>query len=311
MDFIKGFTFGWLSKKGDFLKEEAKESLRLLKERTNSNYVIFALAAIQDTPFSTFVNYRGDHMVDDDELVEMIQYAKELGMKVILKPTVNCKDGSWRAHINFFDIDVPGEPTWTEWFRSYTDYQLHYARIAEEQKCDMLIVGCEMVQSERVEKGWRKLIEEVRAVYTGLISYNTDKYQEDQITWWDAVDVISSSGYYPIHDWDRQLDRIEKVVEKYQLPFFFAEAGCPSRSGSAMIPNNWHHVGELNVEEQADFYKVMFEKTKQRSWVGGFGLWDWSARLYDESKATQDNGYAVYGKPAERVIYKFYTSKNL
>lgn len=37
------------------------------------------------------------------------------------------------------------------------------------------------------------------------------------------MDVISSSGYYPIHDWENQLDRIERVVKKYQKPFFFAE----------------------------------------------------------------------------------------
>ncbi len=34
----------------------------------------------------------------------------------------------------------------------------------------------------------------------------TDKYQENNVTWWDCVDVISSSGYYPIDDWDRQLE---------------------------------------------------------------------------------------------------------
>lgn len=45
------------------------------------------------------------------------------------------------------------------------------------------------------------------------MSYNTDKYQEEHVTWWDAVDVISSSGYYPIHDWENQLDRIERVVK--------------------------------------------------------------------------------------------------
>lgn len=311
MEFIKGFTFGWQNKKGDFLKPEAKDSLKKLKERTASNYVIIALAALQDTPFSTEIDYKGEHMVGDEELVEMIRYARELGFKVILKPTVNVRDGSWRAHINFFDNDVPGEPQWGEWFKSYTEYQLHYAKIAEQEKCEMLIVGCEMVQAERREENWRELIKEVRKVYSGLITYNTDKYQEDQVKWWDAVDVISSSGYYPINDWDRQLNRIEKVVKKFNKPFFFAETGCPSRRGSSYIPNNWKHQGETDPEEQVEFYKVMFEKTSLRDWVGGYGLWDWSSHLYDEKDALKDDGYAVYGKPAEKVIYQFYSAKNV
>lgn len=84
------------------------------------------------------------------------------------------------------------------------------------------------------EQRRRKIME-----YHGLVSYNTDKYQEDHVSWWDCVDVISSSGYYPIDQWEQELDRIEKTVLKYKKPFFFAEAGCMSRKGSGMIPNNW------------------------------------------------------------------------
>lgn len=65
------------------------------------------------------------------------------------------------------------------------------------------------------EQRRRKIME-----YHGLVSYNTDKYQEDHVSWWDCVDVISSSGYYPIDQWEQELDRIEKTVLKYRKPFF-------------------------------------------------------------------------------------------
>jgi len=308
MEFIKGFTFGWDSKKGDFKKDAAKESLRLMKERTGSEYVIISLAALQDTAQSVDIDYHGSHMVEDDELIAMIKYARTLDLKVILKPTVNTRIGTWRAHINFFDMDVPCEPKWHEWFESYTTYQLHYAKIAEQTNCEMFIVGCEMVQAERRAEDWRKLIVNVRNEYTGLITYNTDKYQEDHVSWWDAVDVISSSGYYPIDDWDNQLDRIEKVVKSHNKPFFFAEAGCPSREGSSFIPNDWELEGGVNLKEQEDFYLMMFEKTKQRDWVKGFGLWDWNTFLSDKASAVNDDGYGVYGKPAEKVIHEFYSN---
>lgn len=307
MDYIKAFTYGWDSRRGDFRKPEAKHSLKVMKERTAINYCIISIAALQDTAQSIEIDHTGEHMVADDELVEMIEYAKSLDLKVILKPTVNVRNGTWRAHINFFDIDVPCEPKWSEWFASYTAYQCHYARIAEQTQCDMLIVGCEMVQSDRREAEWRQLIKDVRQFYSGLISYNADKYQEGNVKWWDAVDVISSSGYYPIDDWDQQLARIEQAIAPYHKPFFFAEAGCPSRKGAAMIPNDWTRQEEVDLEEQANFYRVMFEKTKDKHWVQGYGLWDWSTFL-PAGDSQLDDGYGVYNKPAEQVIKQFFST---
>ena len=107
-------------------------------------------------------------MPSDDELREVINYAKTLGLRVILKPMLNCRNGVWRAFINFFDKDVPCEPKWSVWFKNYTEYMLHYAAIAEETGCEMLMIGCELVMAERQEKYWRALIEKVRLVYTGL-----------------------------------------------------------------------------------------------------------------------------------------------
>ena len=68
----------------------------------------------------------------DEELVALINYAHSLGVQVFLKPTANTANGEWRAFISFFENDVPCEPKWSDWFRSYTAFQLHYARIAEE-----------------------------------------------------------------------------------------------------------------------------------------------------------------------------------
>ena len=309
MQYIKGFTFGFMTEQGKFADEQSKQSLRLMEEKTESNTVIFALGALQKTAHSEDVDYTGSHMPSDDELIEMIHYAKGLGLRVILKPLVNCKDGTWRAHINFFDKEVICEPKWSNWFKSYTQYQLHYAHIAQSTECEMLIVGCEMVQTERRADEWRKLIQDVKKVYTGLVSYNTDKYQEDNVTWWDAVDVISSSGYYPINDWDNQIARIEKVVKKYNKPFFFAEAGCPSREGAANIPNDWEHVGGLDLKEQANYYQVMFDTCTKIDWIRGFGLWDWKSHIYEEKDGMYDDEYAVYGKPACNIIKDFYKLK--
>lgn len=306
MEFINGFTFGITNSKSDFSLDRGKESLRLLKLRTNTSYVVLAVAAWQDTPQSTEIHYNTKDSVKDEDLVGIIDYAKELELKVILKPLLNCTDGTWRAHINFFDIEPKCEPKWSDWFKSYNELILHYAKIAQNNNCEMLIIGCEMVQTERKEKYWRELIKCVKMVYNGLVSYNTDKYQEANVKWWDAVDVISSSGYYPINDWGNQLDRIEKIIKPYGKPFFFAEAGCASTSGASMEPNNWGLKGNINLVEQELYFQTMFRETSKKSWIRGFGLWDWKSELYNENQAINDSGYEVFGKPAEKVIFDYY-----
>jgi hypothetical protein len=173
----------------------------------------------------------------------------------------------------------------------------------------MFCIGCEMVQTDRREAEWRALIADIRQVYHGLLTYNCDKYQEDNVMWWDALDVISSSGYYPIGDWDRQLDRIESVVRRYGKPFLFMEAGCPSRTGSANVPNDWTLQGAVNEAEQAEYYRTMLEKCGERDWVRGLMLWDWPARLYDRSQAATNDGYCIYGKEAETVVAEAYAAK--
>lgn len=304
MEPIYAVTFAPFCPKGTFEKEETRQSLALMKEKTGANYVIFAPNGMQETAFSEQIDYRSDRNVTDEELTDMIAYAKELGLKVALKPTANCKDGTWRAHINFFDEDVVCEPKWSNWFASYQAFQVHYAKIAQKHGVDLFIAGCEMVQTERREKEWREVIAAIRRNYDGPVSYNTDKYQEHNVKWWDAVDVISSSGYYPVDDWENQLDRIEKVVKKFNKPFFFAEAGCMSVEGSNHVPNDWGVRGAYDETGQAEWFRAMFEACGKRDWVGGFGIWEWAARHGNGENPVKNGDYEVYAKPALDVIFR-------
>lgn len=307
--FAAGMTWGFMGERGSWANEAAGYSMETMVEATGANWTAIAFCAFQATAFSTEIPFWEEPTVTDEEVRWAIRKAKSLGLQVCLKPIVNCADGTWRAHINFFDKDVPCEPKWSDWFASYGKFILHYAKIAEETGCDMFCIGCEMVQTDRRESEWRKLISDVRKIYSGPITYNCDKYQEDNVTWWDDLDLISSSGYYPIDDWDRQLDRIESVVKRFGKPFLFMEAGCPSRAGSSAIPNDWTLRGDVHHGEQADYYRTMFQKCGERDWVGGFMLWDWPAKLYPREAAAADDGYSVYGKEAAEVIKDAYAAK--
>ncbi len=297
---IAGMTWGWTGTRGSWNTPAAAESMDLL-DGHNVTWLALSFAALQQTAQSTEIDFESA-TVSDDEVRWAIRSAKDRGYKVVLKPVVNCADGTWRAFIGFFDQDTPGEPSWAEWFAAYTRFILHYARIAEEEGCEMLCIGCEMVQSDKRADQWRALVAEVRAVYTGLVTYNCDKYQEDRVQWWDAVDVISSSGYYPLGTWNDHLDRIGRVVEREQLPFFFMEAGCPSRTGSAARPNDWALPGSPSEAEQVRWYEDMFRACASRPWVRGFMLWDWPATLYAASDAAGNDDYCMYAKNAAGTV---------
>lgn len=306
LPYICGITFAPFAPEGSFSQEKTRQSLKLMKERTNANFVILAPNGLQDTPQSEEICYTSPATMNDDELQSMIDYVQSIGLRVAIKPTANCKNGTWRAHINFFDEDVPCEPKWGNWFDSYIDFQRHYAKIAQKMGCEMHIAGCEMVMAERREEQWRQVIAEIRKEFSGLVSYNTDKYQEHNVRWWDCVDVISSSGYYPLTDWNRQLDRIEAVVKKFNKPFFFAEAGCMSVEGSKNVPNDWTVRGSIDLDGQAEWYQAMFEACRSRDWVSGFALWSWSHNLYTPAQAAKHGDYEIFAKPAESVIADYY-----
>jgi hypothetical protein len=306
--YVAGMTWGWVGVRGSWDTPAAALSMQTMAQSTGVNWVTIAFAALQDTAQSTEIHWRDAPTVTDQEVLAEIRRAKSLGLQVCLKPVVNCADGTWRAHINFFDIEVPPEPKWSHWWASYAEFITHFARIAQETGCEMFCVGCEMVQTDRRADEWRRLIAEVRAVYAGVITYNCDKYQEDHVTWWDAVDVISASGYYPVGHWEQQLDRIEAVVRRVGKPFLFLEAGCPSRAGSQHIPNDWALPGGPSLEAQLEWYEEAFAATAKRDWVGGFMLWDWPTELPTETPA-QSRDYDIWRKPAGDLVRRHYAGR--
>lgn len=308
MEKIKGFTWGWSYNQGDWNREEAFFSIDELLERTGTTTVVLPITAVQESAQSTHVIYESEHTPTKEEIEKVIEYIQGKGCKIILKSVVNCLDDTWRAYINFISPDVVCEPKWSEWFESYTTYVLYVSSFAEKYNIDMVMIGCEMVCADAQEQEWRKLITKVRENYQGLLTYNADKYQEDRITWWDDLDVISSSGYYPVGTWKQELERIEKVVKEFKKPFFFAEAGCPARIGNESLPNDYAWVGERSEEAQLSYYEEMFTESSKVDFVDGFGLWDWKTILYPLEAAHVDDDYCVYGKKAEVRIKEEYTN---
>ena len=304
--FLNAYTFGFCEKRGFTKGNVWKESLKRMRESTGCNAVILPVCAWQDHAYSTYLTSEGPDVMDREDAARVCAYAKELGLFVILKAMVNCRDGYWRAYIRFFDNPVPVEPGWGDWFPAWTDHVCLVADMARENGADLLCIGCEMVGTDHREAEWRECVRRVRQIYPGPITYNCDKYQEDRVTWWDALDMVSSSGYYPIDSLDKEFARIEKTAQKAGKPFMFMECGCPSRLRSEMRPNDWRYGGATSAETQARWYGAFLDAVQRHPFVRGVGWWDWSAtRLYPDFAGPDDSGYCTWGKPANALLLRF------
>ncbi|WP_199613660.1 glycoside hydrolase family 113 [Paenibacillus alkalitolerans] len=317
--FIKGMTWGWNSKRGDYRTPEAADSLRKLCE-TGCEWVALSFWTWQDTVHSTEISFDYGYTVTDRDLEFAVREAKRLGLKVCLKPVVNSRDGLWRANIGFPDEESVTHRYWDKWFESYTDFLVHYAELAEELDVEMFCVGCEMVKSESQTDRWRSAIVKVRQAYSGPLVYNANHGKEEGIAWFDAVDYIGTSAYYPvgkapgdteenmIANWLPVREKLERLQRKFNKPIIFMEIGCRSALGCATMP--WDYASsELPYyeEEQANFYSSVIKVFWDEPWFSGFFWWDWSVKLYPLEQAGTNLGFDVYGKKAGVILAEWYS----
>ena len=317
---IKGYTYGYHGVRGVYPSEAAIQSRELLME-TGINWVCLAFSVKQEHYYSTDILFDYRNNVPDLELISTIKHFRDKGVKVCLKPMIDCKDGVWRALISFPEQNMFNEDGyWGKWFDSYRGFLTHYAEIAEYTGCEMLCLGCEMLGTELQETQWRRTIEAVRAVYSGKLTYNTNHGKEHIAKWYDAIDYVGTSAYYPVSDhagtsademvekWEPIADNLEAISKNLGKKIIFMEIGCRSAAGCASMPWDFmHREFPYSEQEQANFFESCLKVFTKRDWFAGFFWWDWSPRIYNtREEASKDLGFNIHLKQAEEVIKKYY-----
>ena len=317
--FIKGFTYGFDGKRGDYRTPEAAASMERLAG-LGGDWAALAFVIRQDTFSSTVIRPDYRYTVTDKDVAAAADKLHSLGLKVCMKPMVNCADGVWRAHIRFPEVEMGNNNYWKEWFSSYTAFLCHYAEIAEETGCEMFCVGCEMLGTEHKEDYWRKAIEEVRKIYHGPITYNTNHGKEFGVKWWDAVDYIGTSAYYGvgripgdslenmISVWNEQKERLAELSRiNGGKQIIFMEIGCRSAKGCAMMPYDFsHREFPYDEDEQANFYESAMTSMWNEPWFAGFFWWDWYTKI---PQRDPEMGFSIVGKKAEAVVKEWYAKE--
>ena len=273
-----------------------------------------------DSPIIYHNNIRDSSRLEknNSELRIRINDMHDAGFKVFFKPhlwIVDHMNGKWRS-----DVYPTSESDWKLWQHHYRNYILECAQIAEDTKVEMFCIGTELTRLT-LEKPdfWNALIKDIRAIYTGSLTYAANWYKEyEEITFWDNLDYIGIQAYFPLvqinhpsvkqlsKGWNKHLGAIESVHKKYNRKILFTELGYKSSADSAIKPWAWPEKSEsskklFSNETQANCFKAFFNTVWEKEWFGGVHIWKFSS-YYKEDKENQDIYFNPQGKPAEEII---------
>ena len=211
----------------------------------------------------------------DAGLAEIITRARARGIRTLMKPHIWLRQevaGQWRGTVGFASE--------TDWQACESDYRtliLHYAALAQLHDVDMFSVGVELHRAVRERPDfWRGLIDDVRAVYDGPLTYGAN---------WDGE-------FTAIQFWDR--------------PVLFTQVGYRSIAGAAIQPWNFTVRSTVDHQQQADAYEVLFRTFWGRDWFAGVFLWEWDADIRQDADLSGDDDFTPQAKLAEAVVRRWF-----
>ncbi len=243
--------------------------------------------------------------------------ARELQLRMMFFPTINLRDEAenetwWRGNIRPAD--------WEAWWRNYTAFNVHLARIAQEEGVEWYSVGTEMASTHRFPDQWRALVAEVRKVFKGKITYSVNFDSHDTFTFGDCLDVIGMNTYDPISK-DEEYPSPEAIRDawwwivckartlhaRFDRPVMITEVGYPSVAHAHVGPWDFRSDKPRDLALQdllvGGAFKVL------RNWGDGAAVFYY---LYGENLnqkpvgGPEDRTYAVWGKPVERTLRDYF-----
>lgn len=243
---------------------------------------------------------------------KMIAQAHARGIKVLVVPHLWVEKGGWRGQ-----IDPGSDAGWAAYRASYRRFLLAWARDAADAGADALSIGVECKSwSGRFARFWFDLIDEVRALYPGLLTYSANWDEAADVIFWDRLDFVGINAFYPLAskhgaDFEAYVAGASKVRERVadfaslvDKPIVFVEVGYTTRPDAAVEPWLWpDHMTDVVVDEdeQARALAAVFSGVLGEPWFGGFFVWRYYANLDDVSQEAIW-GFSPHGKQAEPLL---------
>jgi len=316
--------------KDDYFSYQANEGFDGMAD-AGIEWVRIQTFLYQNNIHSSSIYVDSEKTASDESLEYIINKLHQKGFKVLLEPVVSLeytKSGEWMGAI--------APDNWDSWFESYNNLIEHYAKLAQKNEVEQLVVGVELNSTHRFKEKWEQIISNVRKHYQGLIVFvsNFDAYET--VPFWDKLDVIAMNFYFPInrrddwyqpwaevkdeyHDpsyedlldgWELWVDTLDKWQKKMNKPILVTEVGYISQRGCTYQPWSWY-LGKSDFEEQYLAYKTLYEVWSKKQIINGkFDGGNYIQGIYffhwADKKPEDDRSY-IPSEDAKSIIRKWFT----
>ncbi|RNC92623.1 MAG: glycoside hydrolase [Allomuricauda sp.] len=257
--------------------------------------------------FNTERQWFGETVAGGKQYIELLQKNK---VKIMLKPQI----WVWRGEFTG-DMIMNSEEDWKTLEATYTDFALTYAKLAEEMHVDIYCIGTELEEFVKARPDfWSGLIQKIRTVYNGKLTYAANWDEYTRTPFWEALDYIGVDAYFPLSDqrdpskeemrkgWQKWKKALATKSSETKKPILFTEFGYRSMDYTAKKP--WlvdHNEMQVNLQAQADATRATFEEFWKEDWFAGGFVWKWFLH-YEDVGGSEDNRFTPQNKPAENVI---------
>ena len=244
-----------------------------------------------------------------------IELAREQRLQIMLKPQVYFP-GSWPG-----DMSFDSEEDWAAWEADYRTFILHWAALANDYELELFCVGTEFKQSIRERpQYWHGLIKEIRSIFCGELTYSANWDEYPEITFWNELDYIGISAYFPqlevdtpdvddlIKSWQPVKSTLRRFSKEKEMPILFTEFGYLSIDGccgKTWILEKEARFKHVNETCQANGFDAVLSVFGDEEWWSGGFIWKWfPGGSGHEGYPTRD--YTPQDKEAEAVVKKYY-----
>ncbi len=250
-------------------------------------------------------------------VVEMIARAKKQKYKLMLKPQIWIGHGAFTGHHKY-----ESEDDWGKFESSYSAFIMPFAKIADSLNIEIFCIGTEFEQFVlNRPKYWKKLIDEIRTIYRGQITYASNWDEFNKVPFWKDLDYIGIDGYFPIvksespnadelkNGWSEHKNKLKRFSDSIKSSILFTEYGYRSRNYLADKPWKSDRGGVINLKLQSRAYEVFYKEIWHEDYIAGGFIWKWFPNYYDVG-GLDHTGFTPQRKPVEKIIKNYYKSNS-
>lgn len=305
-DFNKGFTVFFMPPRNSFNDSDFTEHVyRMKSDGVNSLYLTPSYFQKTETSDSIF---RTSETVADSFLIRAILIAKNAGIRVSLKPHINCLNNTPRSQINPSDYG--------KWLESYKKCITHYFTLSETYDLYTFVAGTELDKVSEHSSFFR-FLDTLRNISSKPVLYACSYNHFFETKLWSHVDILGVNTYYNLDNnlppsemviretWNFWLNKLDQESVLHSVPVVITEAGFMSRSTSAVNPGDFSGKPVCNETVQKICYEALLSQACLFTSVKGIYIWQWELG----AKGRNDScDYTPRNKQAEEIVKKYWSN---